>query len=120
MSIKDTFTYSARWDSVGLDCSYCVHFKGPDQWPDKQKISKCRLYGISLAIELRNNGYKEWEWFCKRFEHSAQLDKGANPPALKELDNIRPQLREHILYRLYGADGFLQEHPFASLQPDAL
>jgi hypothetical protein len=97
-----------------------VHFEGPDQWPDKQQISKCRLYGISLAIELGGNGYKEWEWFCKRYENNAQLDKGANPSALKELDNIRPQLRENFLYRLYGEDGFLQEHPFESLQSNAL
>ena len=120
MPVKDTFAYSARWDSVGLDCSYCVHFGGPHRWPDKEQISKCHLYGISLAIELRGNGYKEWEWFCKGFENNTQLDTGANASALEELDNIRPLLQEHILYRLYGEDGFLQEYPFENLQPNAL
>lgn len=117
MPIKDTFAYSDRWDSAGLDCSCCVHFAGPDQWPDKQQISKCHLYGISLAIELNSHGFKEWEWFCQRFENNADLGKGANPSALQVLDTIRPQLREHILYRLYSKDGFLQEHTFESLQP---
>jgi len=70
-----------------------VHFEGSSQWPDKQQISECRLHVISLVIELRKNGYKEWEWFCKDFAKNAQADTGSNPSALKDLENIRPQLQ---------------------------
>ena len=66
--LKDTFAYTARWDSVGLDCSYCSHFVGPAEWPDKARESRCRFHRISLAVEIGRNGYKEWEWFCKNFE----------------------------------------------------
>ncbi|MDE2130814.1 MAG: hypothetical protein KGJ74_14280 [Betaproteobacteria bacterium] len=120
MPIKDTFAYSARWDSVGLDCSYCMHFEGPSQWPDKQQVSKCRLHDVSLAIELREGGYKNWEWFCKQYKNNDKADKGAHPTALKELEKIRPLLQENILCRLYGDDGFLKEYPFDNLQTNAL
>lgn len=120
MPIKDTFAYSARWDSVGLDCSFCMHFEGPSQWPDKQQISKCHFHNVSLVIELRESGYKDCEWFCKRYENNTQADKRANPSALKELERIKPQLQENILYRLYGEDGFLKEYPFENLQTIAL
>jgi hypothetical protein len=74
------------------------------------------MHGISLAVELRDNGYKNWEWFCKEFEDTSDVAKRAYPPAVEHFKSIRTQLRERILYRLYGDDGSLVEYPFDRLK----
>ena len=109
MPVKDPFSYSARWDSVGLNCSDCNHFSGPDKWPDVEKLSKCQLHKISLAIELRPEGYMNFEWFCKQFDN-----KSAFPKAVEELASIVNILQDEILYRAYG-NGNLIEYKFSEL-----
>ncbi|HYG37201.1 MAG TPA: hypothetical protein VD908_01220 [Cytophagales bacterium] len=91
--MKDTFSYSARWDSIGLDCSHCKNFLGPSEWPDKDKVSQCLLHNLSLKIELGENGYKRGEWFCKDFD-----DLNAFPMAVKEFELIRKELQDCVLY----------------------
>ena len=112
MPIKDTFSYSARWNSVGLDCSYCIHFAGPTQWPDIERVSRCELHKMSLTIGLGRNGYKEWEWFCKDYKSNGR----AFPKSVREFQVIQPQLRPNILNRLYGSNGFLVEYDFNELK----
>lgn len=115
MAIRDFFSYSDRWDSVGIDCSYCAHFVGPASWPDKERMSHCAFHKVSLAIELRESGYKEGEWFCKEFKNN---DKRTNPKALQEFENIRGQLDFQKLYGAYGKEGNLKEFDFKDFNPD--
>jgi hypothetical protein len=105
MPVKDTFSYEARWDSVGLDCSDCAHFHGPEHWPDKERVSRCELHGISLAIELGDDGYKCWEWFCRDFHDTGR----AFPKAVAHFHQVRQQLQESVLYRFCGDHGYLEE-----------
>jgi len=93
MAMKDPFSYSARWDSVGLDCSNCQHFEGPSTWPDRKKVSKCKLHHLSLALELGRDGYKQGEWFCKDFK-----DGGAFPKAVAEFNENLSKFEAGILY----------------------
>jgi hypothetical protein len=121
MTIRDPFSYSDRWGSVGLDCSYCVHFAGPVTWPDTQRISHCTLHKVSLLIELIDNGYKDGEWFCKDFKDDGGLrthNGGGriNPLAQKEFDNIKDQLDPQKLYGAYGKNGNLKEYDFNDLK----
>ena len=111
MPVKDTFEYAARWDSVGLDCSSCQHFRGPAQWPDAAHVSRCELHGISLAIQLRADGYKDGGYFCHDFTDTGR----AFPPSFAHFLEIRKQLEPRVLYRCYGADGFLIEHQMADI-----
>ncbi len=111
MPIKDTFSYSSRWDSVGLDCHNCQHFHGPEKWPDKDKVSFCKLHKVSLKIELAQDGYKEYEWFCKDFQNMGTADENA----LKHFEKIQGSLKSKILYRLYGKDGNLVEYDMEKL-----
>lgn len=112
MTIKDPFSYSARWDSIGLDCSHCNHFNGPDNWPDLKRESCCNLHQISLSIELNKSGFKKWEWFCKDFEN-----KDAFPRAIEEFLSIKDELKPHVLYRGYNRKtGRLLEFKFEDLQ----
>ena len=111
MPVEDTFEYSARWDSVGLDCGYCIHFSGPNTWPDEDQISRCTLHGLSLALELNQRGYKQWEWFCKDFEDTGK----AFSEAVAHFRSIRNELSPGILYRLYGKDDKLLEFPFEEI-----
>lgn len=111
MPIKDPFSYSARWDSVGLDCSYCIHFIGPIAWPDIDRTSHCCLHKVSLAIELRENGFKEGEWFCKDFSDNGR----ANDKAVKQFEKTRDSLLPKVLYGAYGGNGFLKEVTFEKL-----
>lgn len=106
MPVKDTFEYAARWDSVGLDCSFCQHFRGPTQWPDATRVSRCELHGVSLAIELGADNCKHWEWFCQDFKDNGR----AFPPSVAHFQEIRQKLEPKVLYRFYGKDGFLLEH----------
>ena len=112
MPIKDTFNYEARYDSVGLTCSFCRHFLGPKQWPDTARVSRCALHSVSLAIELNESGYMNWEWFCRDFDNAGH----AYRPAVEHLQMVSAQLKPSVLYRLYGEDGFLVEHPMADFQ----
>lgn len=112
MPVKDTFKYEARWDSVGLDCSDCRHFRAPSEWPDVERVSRCELHCVSLAIELAASGYKDMEWFCRDFADTGR----AFPPAVAHLETIRQELAPRVLYRFYGADGYLVEHQMEQLE----
>ena len=109
--LRDTFPYEARWDSVGLDCSNCVHFRGPPQWPDVHRVSCCGLHKRSLAIELLSSGYKGGEWFCRDFRD----DGSAFPKAAVHFAAEQARLVPEILYSFYGTDGELGETEFRRL-----
>ncbi len=110
--VKDIFSYAARWDSIGLDCSYCKHFKGPNKWPDIERKSSCGLHHIPLKIELLSSGYKDGEWFCKQYSDNGSTDK----QALVEFTKIRPELNENTLYKAtYGHSDYFLEFPFQEL-----
>ena len=108
--MKDTFSYSARWDSVGLDCAFCKH-QNNVEWPNKNRDYACELHKISLAATIANNGFKEGEWFCSKFESNGK----ANNKALKEFASFSNALEPNILYGAYGKDGNLKEIPFSEL-----
>ena len=101
--VKDIFSYSSRWDSIGLNCAGCKYFQAPPQWPDIDKQSRCELHNISLAVQIGNNGYMEGEWFCSLFEGRA------DERAYKEFLSLKPKLKKDILYGGYGNDGNLKE-----------
>lgn len=109
--MKNPFSYSARWDSIGLDCSNCKNFVGPEKWPDLKKESRCVFHNKSLEIELGNNCYKEGEWFCKNFEN-----ENAFPKAVEELESARTKLKDKILYRGYEQNGQLLEYNIDELK----
>jgi hypothetical protein len=112
VTIKDPFSYSDRWDSVGLDCGCCVHQANGEHWPNTQRDYKCGLHNVSLRIELRESGYKEGEWFCKDFENNGN----AHPKGVKELESIKPLLQVGVLYGCYAQNHFLKEVPFEKLE----
>lgn len=130
--IKDTFSYTARWDSVGLDCADCTHFEGPQSWPDSERASRCSLHDLSLEIELGADGYKNGEWFCREFQDSGNRTRPSliarllglrgsprtSPAALRHLDENRDQLQSDMLYGFYGRDGNLKEFPFSELRSE--
>ena len=108
--MKDPFSYSARWDSVGIDCAFCKH-QSIVEWPNTEKKYKCKLHGISLATTLDLNGYKEGEWFCSKFENNGRAHKAG----IKELDSIRKLLDPNTLYGAFGNEGRLKQIPFTNL-----
>lgn len=101
--IKDIFSYSSRWDSIGLNCAGCKYFQKPPQWPDTDKQSGCKLHNISLAVQIGKNGYMTGEWFCSSFEGCA------DERAYKEFLLLKPKLKKEVLYGGYGKDGNLKE-----------
>ena len=111
--MRDTFSYEARWDSVGLDCFNCAHFRGPSHWPDVERVSWCGLHKRSLAIELLATGYKCGEWFCRDFHNNWS----AYPKAVAHFEAERSRLAEGILYRLGMPGGELGETVLAALPP---
>ena len=114
MPVRDTFLYEGRWDSVGLDCSYCLHFIAPVAWPDEQRESQCGLHRLSLAIELGQDGFKSGEWFCADFAWNG--DPRARAQARAEFEVTLPELKRDVLYGLYGSEGYLLEHEFEILR----
>ena len=117
MPVRDTFTYADRWDSLVLTCFYCSHFRGPESWPDSDRISACALHHRLLApVILRQEGYGEGEWFCSAFEPGDRNRLFA--PSYEHFLSIRSQLDPAILYGGYGTDGFLREHRLSDLPPE--
>jgi hypothetical protein len=115
MAIRDTFLHTARWDSVGLDCAYCLHFVAPTSWPDLAHISHCGLHNVSLQVELGADGYKDGEWFCCDFR--AGPDRRPSKYALEHLQRIMVTLQRDVLYGFYGSETTLKEHAFRELRP---
>lgn len=113
MPVRDPFSYSARWDSVGLDCSCCVHFRGPGKWPDEQRVSHCAFHKRSLEIELGSNGYKNGEWFCREFK---DMNGRSQSAAQGEFNRVQAQLDPAKLYGAYGKQGYLKEYDFAGFK----
>lgn len=127
--MRDTFPRFRRFGPVTLDCAECSHFAGPPDWPDRERVSRCSLHGISLAAELGPKGFKSGEWFCRDFDDAGHtIQQGpmarlfnAPPPtavsaaALKKLDEIRPELQTNVLYGLTEEGRELKEIPFAEL-----
>jgi len=108
--MKDTLSYSARWDSVGIDCAFCKH-QNDVAWPNIKRDYVCKLHKISLAVTVAKNGFKEGEWFCSKYESNGK----ANENALNEFSSFRDKLASNILYGAYGKDGNLKEIPFSQL-----
>jgi hypothetical protein len=112
MPIKDTFSYKARWDSVGLSCGTCRYQANDKDWPNKNRDYKCGLHDVTLRAELNPRGFIEGQWFCRDFE-----DNGKSYPAsLKHFLEARETLPEKTLFGFYGEDGFLKEIPFSELE----
>lgn len=103
--ITDNFKREGRWDSVGLDCSYCSHFKPPLNWPDKNREIFCNFHKISLSVELGRDGYKLGEWFCRNFKDNGKALGGA----MLQFDKIKKNLDENILYKFEKEGSNLSE-----------
>lgn len=104
MPIIDDFPYSGRWDSVGFDCSNCIHIKQPEKWPDVKNEYSCSFHKASLSMELNESKYKEGEWFCKDFENNGT----ANQKAFQHFQKIKGTLSNKVLYGFYNK-GILKE-----------
>lgn len=98
--VRDPFSYSARWDSVGLTCSSCTHFDAPPTWPDQEFKARCRKHDIPLAIlyDASGSGHLADEFFCSAYEDGGRTF----PQALEELDGIRHELDDSTLYGAYN------------------
>jgi len=114
--MKDPFSYSARWNSIGLDCSYCVHFRGPASWPDIQGVSRCAKHDLPLAACHASDGYRESEWFCRDFESGGRVLASS----LREFESVRQELLPDVLYRGYGRDKTLVEVKFDAIRSGSL
>ena len=108
--MRDPFSYSARWDSIGLGCAFCKH-QSKTQWPNESRDYSCELHSISLAVQLAKNGFIEGEWFCSSFTN----DGNADSRALIEFESIQPKMELNVLYGAYGEDKKLKEIPFDEL-----
>ena len=108
--MKDPFNYTARWNSIGLDCSYC-HHESSVEWPNTRRDYYCKLHQISLAATLANSGYKEGEWFCASFEDNGN----ANRDALSTFNAAKHMLNPTVLYGAHGDNSELKEIPFNEL-----
>ena len=111
MPTEDAFPREGRFDSVGLDCSNCRHQQLGSGFPNLKRDYCCGLHDLSLSIELQDNSYKLWEWFCTDFENNGS----AEPAAVEHFTRMKKKLAPQVLYRLYGEDGFLKEFSFADL-----
>ncbi|MEA1988327.1 MAG: hypothetical protein U9N57_03830 [Pseudomonadota bacterium] len=109
--MEDPFSYSARWDSAGLDCSFCIH-ESKVKWPNIRKDYACCLHQVSLIKELGSDGYKEGEWFCSDFSDNGK----ANPKSVQEFMEIRNVLKPNVLYGAYGPANNLKEIAFSELK----
>ena len=94
--VKDSFSYSARWDSIGLSCCFCKYYDFTiDTLTNNLKSIRCNLHNISLDIELTEDGFLEGEWLCKNYE-----DIGKSfPDGVKEFSSIKDELEEKVLYK---------------------
>ena len=70
--MKDPFSYSARWDSVGLDCAFCKHQKEvewPKAYAEQDTILLDRILGEDFQmIDQDGNWYTkkdELDWIKK-------------------------------------------------------
>jgi hypothetical protein len=109
--VHDDFPRLARWDSVGLDCAFCVHSRPPVTWPDTERALCCGLHRVSLAIELDARGFKNGEWFCADFAGGDRT----NQAAAAHLATKSPELRPYVLYEFKAAGDQVAEHPFGDL-----
>ena len=114
--VKDPFSYAGRWDSIGLTCSSCEHFAGPDKWPDLDFSARCSLHNISLKIlyDSSKSGFLADEYFC----HEFSATKRALQKAVDELETVRNELFPRVLYSGYNdSEGrkTLREFPFNEL-----
>lgn len=111
--IIDPFSYSARWDSAGINCGCCKFFQNiTNSWPTTN--IECTLHNKSLIIELNDDGYLEGEWFCKDFDNREQWPQ-ASKTALEEYIRIQNSLKENILYRAIHKE-YLDMVAFDSLE----
>lgn len=103
--VNDPFSYSARWDSIGLDCAFCKFFGSPKRWPDSQQEVFCNKHRVSLRYRLSTRNYLDGEWFCKHFENNGR----AFEKAVSEFESIRKELDDFVIYGGYSNNGYLKE-----------
>lgn len=112
LSVEDPFSYSARWDSAGVDCSGCKYFEPPPNWPDRGRVIGCRHHQVSLAFQLDAQGFKRGEWFCRYF-----LDAGSSwDVGVEELRRVQGSLDPARIYGASYGKGVLEERTIADLK----
>ena len=123
MPVEDIFKYTARWDSVGLDCSYCI-YEANAVWPNIEQNYACQFHNCGLSVQLGQNGYKEGEWFCKCFAKKEESwitkwfknPRRPHPDAIMVFKQIKNQLNDQVLYKCEKKK-YLAEIPFKNLPP---
>ncbi len=109
--VEDPFSYRARWDSAGVDCSDCKHFEPPPDWPDRERVIRCGHHQVSLAFQLNPEGFKEGEWFCRYF-----LNRGSSwDVGVEELSRVQESLDPAKIYGASYGTGLLKERDIAGL-----
>jgi len=112
MAVRNKFLYNARWESAGINCTFCKYCELPEKWPDKERKLRCKKHNISLAIILTDNGFCNGEWICKDFEDNGR----AFPEAVKIFkEKIKKDMQEGILYELGEGQKYLEEYPMNKL-----
>jgi hypothetical protein len=111
MAIKNTFPFSSRWNSIGLDCSFCRHQAAEPRWPLVDRRYKCDRHGVPMAVQVGRDGYKVGEWFCSDFEDNGR----AHPEAVAHFRGLKARLAPRVLYGLHTVDGHLSEISFEEL-----
>ena len=110
MEIKNPFSFSARWDSAGISCTFCKYASAKG-WPDVDRSFACRKHDVPLRAELDAMNYVLGEWFCKDFES----DGRAHAKPLAEFEAIRHSLAAETLYRTDPDKNLLVQTPFSEL-----
>src|SRR5260370_32218153 len=95
MPTEDAFPREGRFDSVGLDCSNCRHQQLGSGFPNLKRDYCCGLHDLSLSIELPDNNYKLWEWFCTDFGNNGS----AEPAAVEHFTRMKKKIAPQTLYR---------------------
>jgi len=105
MAIRNEFTFSARWQTCGVDCSFCKHFRGPESWPDLEGRANCTFHQVGLSFRLNSRGYISGEAFCKNFSNAGD----AFNEGVATFDKIQASLEENVLYLAEQDKEYLEE-----------
>jgi hypothetical protein len=94
--MKNNFKINNYTGLHEFGCLYCEFLERPENWPDINKVTRCRKHCKKLVFLLNDEGYFiHDEWFCKDIEIKKipQFHK-------TELEKIKPGLKQGFLYCL--------------------
>jgi len=108
--VKNNFDINSYTGHHEFGCIHCDHLIKADNWPDMEKLTKCKKHGKKMLFLLNEEGFfHHEEWFCRDVTGKSCPDFHR-----RKFNLIKDKLKPDHMY-LFGSE-YIREYSFDELE----